>query len=98
MIYSNEAQTTNFQIVGNYFVNATDSLVRNDKEWTPENPMMENNIYWQDDESKPYALWYGKTYTGDEFDAYRQTIDGEKRGENRKITREYIRERFPLPE
>lgn len=98
MIYSNEAQTTNFQIVGNYFVNATDSLVRNDKEWTPEEPMMESNIYWQDDESKPYALWHGKTYSGDEFDAYRQTIDGEKRGEKRKITREYIRERYPLPE
>lgn len=98
MIYSNEAQTTNFQIVGNYFVNATDSLVRNDKEWTPEEPKMENNIYWQDDESKPYALWHGKTYSGDEFEAYRQTIDGEKRGEKRKITREFIRERFPLPE
>ncbi len=98
MIYSNEAQTTNFSIVGNYFVNATDSLVRNDKEWTPEEPKMDSNIYWQDDESKPYALWHGKTYSGDEFDAYRQAIKGEERGEKSKITREFIRERFPLPE
>lgn len=85
MFYSNSAQTTNFKVVNNVFANATESLVRSDIKWTPEQPFIDNNVYWQDDASLPYARWLRENYSADQFDEYRKAGDVEANGVIKKI-------------
>ncbi|MBR4834026.1 MAG: carbohydrate binding domain-containing protein [Thermoguttaceae bacterium] len=85
MFYANTAQTKNLVLRGNIFANATESLVRSDVEWTPEQPRFESNVYWQDDATLPYVRWLHKNYAKNEFDAWRQAVDQEKDGEIKRI-------------
>ncbi|MBQ4202254.1 MAG: protein kinase [Thermoguttaceae bacterium] len=57
MFYSNTAQTKNFLVKGNVFANATESLVRSDVAWTPEQPVLDGNVYSQENQALPYVLW-----------------------------------------
>ena len=54
MFYSNTAQTKNFVVRGNVFADATDSLVRSDIDWVPEQPEIDQNQYWQSNSDLPY--------------------------------------------
>lgn len=85
MFYSNQAQTKNLVLRGNVFANATESLVRSDVDWTPEQPRFEGNVYWQDDAALPYVNWLRKNYAKDDFDAWRQVADQEKDGEIKRV-------------
>lgn len=85
MFYSNTARTTNFVVKGNVFANAKDSLVRSDIAWTPEEPNLDGNAYWQDDESIPYFLWHNKKYSKDEFAEFQKDSGREANGEIRRI-------------
>ena len=85
MFYSNTAQTTNFVVRGNIFANAKESLVRSDIEWKPESPTIDGNVYWQDDESLPYAFWLRKNYSKTDFDQFKKETGQESSGTIRKI-------------
>ena len=62
MFYSNTAQTKNFVVKGNVFANATESLVRSDIEWKPEQPQLLENVYWQDNKDLPFFMWLKEKY------------------------------------
>ena len=85
MFYSNTAQTTNFVVKGNIFANAKESLVRSDVEWKPEAPTIDDNVYWQDDDSIPYAFWLKKNYSRAEFSAFQKATGHEARGRIEKV-------------
>lgn len=85
MFYANSAQTKNLVLRGNVFANATESLVRSDVEWTPEQPRFEGNVYWQDDASLPYVRWLHKNYAQDEFDAWKKAAQQEKDGKIERV-------------
>jgi len=85
MFYSNTAQTTNFVVKGNIFANATESLVRSDVEWKPEGPTLDGNVYWQEDESKPYVLWLKQKYGRDEFDEFQKASGQETHGKIKRV-------------
>ncbi|MBP5622567.1 MAG: carbohydrate binding domain-containing protein [Thermoguttaceae bacterium] len=85
MFYSNTAQTKNFVVKGNVFANATESLVRSDIEWTPEQPNLTENVYWQDDKELPYFMWLKEKYFEKDFDAWRDLTGQEKGATVKKI-------------
>ena len=85
MFYSNTAQTKNFVLKGNVFANATESLVRSDVDWTPEQPIFTENTYWQDDKELPYVRWRGENYLEKGFDAWREQEGQEKGAKIKKI-------------
>jgi len=85
MFYDNTAQTKNVVIKGNIFANAKDSLVRFDREWSPEGPKLDDNVYWQDNASVPYALWLKTKYDRDVFDAYKKAANVEENGRIEKV-------------
>ncbi len=79
MFYSNTAQTKNFVVKNNVFANATESLVRSDKAWTPEQPQLSGNIYWQDPDAfeklPAYVRWVGAVHI--DADAFKTTYQNE---------------------
>ena len=84
MFYSNSAQTRNVLIRGNTFANATESLVRSDIDWTPENPKLTENVYWQDNPDAVYALWLKQSYKGG-IEAFQKERGQEAGGRVEKI-------------
>ena len=78
MFYSNTAQTKNFVVKGNVFANATESLVRSDIEWKPEQPQLLENVYWQDNKDLPFFMWLKEKYFEKDFDAWRDLTGQEK--------------------
>lgn len=85
MFYSNTAQTKGFVVKNNIFANALESLVRSDKDWTPEQPKLDGNVYWQDPDAfdvvPPYVRWHGKDWDDKEFKSeYQEKIGMEKNG------------------
>ncbi|MBQ9812613.1 MAG: hypothetical protein IJM54_04785 [Thermoguttaceae bacterium] len=81
MFYSNTAQTKNFVVKGNVFANATESLVRSDIEWKPEQPQLLENVYWQDNKDLPFFMWLKEKYFEKDFDAWRD-LTGQEKGAN----------------
>ena len=73
MFYSNTAQTKNFVVRGNVFADATDSLVRSDIDWVPEQPEIDQNQYWQSNSDLPYFFLNRDTkLSGKEFEKVRE--------------------------
>ncbi|MDO5309252.1 MAG: carbohydrate binding domain-containing protein [Planctomycetia bacterium] len=57
MFYKNTAQTTDFVVNGNIFVDATESVIRHDSRWTPEQVKLDLNHYWQSNQEIPLAVF-----------------------------------------
>lgn len=85
MFYANSAQTTNFVLRDNVFANATESLVRSDIVWTPEQPRFDGNVYWQDDPEKPLALWLKETFSFNDFEAFQKKTGQEANGRVERV-------------